>query len=146
MANLTDTSCLIMQKYLVAQELFTLPSDSDDWPLYVTSLPDNDNNAGLVVDNQDVIDGRLMSTGENIKHYAISVIVRASDYETGWLKAKSILTDFCAVQNITVVVGSNSYQLGAVTKNSGILSLGMEPGTKRRYMFRLNCNITLEEL
>ena len=149
MANLSDTSCLIMKTYLVAKGLFTLPSLEGTWPLYETSLPDGINvedNAASVNDSQDVINSRDMSSGENFKHYGIMILIRALDYEIGWLKAKSVLTDLCAVHNVPVSVGANSYTLGAVTKNSGILNLGTESGTKRRYKFELSFNVTLEEV
>ena len=149
MANLSDTSCLIMKTYLVAKGLFTLPSLESAWPLYETILPDGDNvedNAARINDSQDVIDGRDMSSGENFKHYGITIFIRALDYEIGWLKAKSVLTDLCAVHNASISVGDNSYVFGVATNHSGILNLGTESGTKRRCKFELNFNVTLEEV
>ena len=149
MANLSDTSCLIMKTYLVAKGLFTLPSLEGTWPLYETSLPDGINvedNAARINDSQDVINSRDMSSGENFKHYGITIFIRALDYETGWLKAKSVLTDLSDVQKAAIIVGTNSYYFWAATKFSGVLNLGTESGTKRRYKFELSFNVTLEEV
>jgi len=149
MANLSDTSCLILKTYLVAQELFTLPSSSGDWPLYEMSLPDGNNvedNAACVNDSQDVINSRDMSSGENFKHYGIIIQLRALDYETGYLKLKSVLTDLSDVQKVAVIVGTNSYYFWAATKFSGVLNLGTESGNKRKRKFELKFNVTLEEI
>jgi len=146
--SISNSPSLIIRNYLVAQGLFTLPSSSGTWPIYPTSLPDGVNvegNAVGIYDEAPQIDGRVM-TGEVCQHYGIKIELRALVYETGYLKLKSVLTDLSDVQKETVVVGANSYYFWAATKFSGVLNLGTESGTKRRYKFELNFNVTLEEV
>jgi len=146
--SISNSPSLIIQKYAIAQSLFTLPSENDTWPVYVSHLPDGENiedNAAGIFEVVPSIDGRVMQ-GEVIQHYGISIILRALDYETGYLKLKSVLTDFSDIQKATVTVGSNSYYIWAISKFSGVIFLGTEQGTKRRYKFELKCNVTLEEI
>jgi len=146
--SISNSPSLIIRNYLIAQSIFTLPSGGSTWPLYPSSLPDGANvegNAVGIYDASPQIDGRVM-TGEVCQHYGIVIQLRALDYETGFLKLKSVLTDLSNVQKATVVVSVNSYYFWAASKFSGILNLGTESGTKRRYKFELNFNATLEEV
>ena len=145
--SISDSPSLVIQKYLIAQSIFTLPSEGGTWPVYLSSLPDGndvENNAALVTD-EEPSNERVM-TGDVVQHFGISIQVRALDYETGYLKLKDVLTDLSNVHKATVVVGANSYYFWAASKFGGVSNLGIEPGTKRRYKFELNCNITLEEI
>ena len=146
--SISNSPSLIIRNYLVAQSIFTLPSGGSTWPVYPSSLPDGANVEGNAVGIYDVspqIDGRVMD-GEVCQHYGIVIQLRALDYETGFLKLKSVLTDLSDVQKAAVIVGANSYYFWAATKFSGILNLGTESGTKRRYKFELSFNVTLEEV
>jgi len=146
--SISNSPSLIIRNYLIAQSIFTLPSSNSTWPLYSSSLPDGVNvegNAVSIFDETPQIDGRVMD-GEVNQHYRISIQLRALDYEIGFLKLKSALTNLSNVQKVTVVIDANSYYFWAATKFSGVLNLGIESGTKRRYKFELNFLVTLTEI
>jgi len=145
--SISDSPSLIIQKHLIAQGIFTLPSEDDTWPIYVSSLPDGndvEDNAALVKDEAPRNE-RVMA-GDVVQHFGISIQVRALDYETGYLMLQDVLIDLSAVHKTTVVVSANSYYFWAASRFGGVTNLGMEDGTKRRYLFELKCDITLEEL
>ena len=145
--SISNSPSLVIQKYLIAQDIFTLPSEGDTWPVFVSSMPDGndvENNAALVKDEAPRNE-RVMA-GDVVQHFGISIQVRALDYETGYLKLKDVLTDLSDVHKATVIVGANLYYFWTASKFSGVSNLGTEQGTKRRYWFELKCNITLEEL
>lgn len=145
--SISNSPSLVIQKYLIAQDIFTLPSDGDTWPVYLSSMPDGndvENNAALVTD--EMPSNEQVMAGEVVRHFGISIQVRALDYETGYLKLKDVLTDLSDVHKVTVIVGANSYYFWTASKFGGVSNLGTELGTKRRYNFELKCNITLEEL
>lgn len=146
MSNPTDSPSLILQTYLIAQGLFVAPNVGA-WPLFISHLPDGedvDDNAGGIFDDAPFLDGRVMQ-GENTQHYGLQVKIRSIDYETGWLKGKAILDDFESIAKETIVVGSNTYTLWSISAKSGVVFMGTEQGTKRRYMFETNWSITISE-
>jgi len=135
---------LIIQSYLINEGFFTSPTDNGSWPLFLSHLRDDPSNAGAIYDNSPKLDGRGMR-GTFFQHFALSLTIRALDYETGWLKMYSILNNMALVSQETLTVDGTSYTIGALTNSSGVLSLGIEEGTKRRRLFAMNFLATIKE-
>jgi len=145
----TDSPSLVVQNFMVDNSIFTLPSAAGDWPLYISSLPDGDNiedNAGAVSEASPMLDGRLFTSGAMVQHYGISFVVRSIDYETGWQKCLSILTLLVATAQSDISLGANDYLIEAFSVMSGIVYLGVETGTKRRYLFELTFTVTMRQV
>ena len=145
----TDSPSLITRSFLVNNSIFTLPSAVGDWPLYISGLPDGDNiedNAGAVYDVAPNLDGRLMTSGDVVQHYGISFTIRCTTYEAGWQKCLSILTLLVATAQSDISLGANDYLIEAFSVMSGIVYLGVETGTKRRYLFELTFTVTMRQV
>ena len=134
--TLTDSPSLVMQRYLTGENLFSLPSSSSDWPLYVASFPDTDNDAGCIYDEQPQKDGRSMTDGELDLHYRLTLVIRASSYADGWTKAMDILQNISSVLRQSISLGAVNYLIQSITTD-GINFTGVEEGTKRRYLFEI---------
>ena len=138
--DLQHTPCFILGSYLIAEAIVSLPSLGSDWPLYKSALPDGENvedDAGAIYDTTPMIDRRVRGGFPNT-HYGLQIKIRANDYETGKAKASAILSSLQDIQNSEVEFGDYVYEIRAANPTSGIIPLGLEQGTKRRYLFTLN--------
>lgn len=139
----------IISEYLIGKGLLIIPGDSGDWPVYVGSLPDGndiDNEIVGCMDTTPVKDGRIMSSGENIFHYGVQLVLRSTVYNTGWEKIEGLKSELELVNRNTVIISSISYRLDNITLSTGIVNIGQEEGSKRRELFSLNFIVTLEEI
>jgi hypothetical protein len=139
----------ILAQYLIGEGDLTGPSESGSWLTYVGTLPDGDDvqdGAVAVIDTAPVKDGRIMG-GEPLFHYGVQILLRSFDYNTGYSKAISLAAVLAAVDDVEVEVESDStYALANVTQFSGVIPLGQEPGTKRRWLFSTNFLATIQEV
>lgn len=139
----------ILAKYL--QDILTVddPTRSNQWPIYISHMPDGDDAPGdcvAIYDTTGFLDGRYMETGQVVEHPGVQIKVRATDYGTGWAKAKEIATDFRQIRKTEVVLEGITYKVHSITSRTPILVLGVEGGTNRRELFSINFTTTLEEI
>lgn len=126
----------------------TDPDDKTTWPLYQGHIPDGEEvetNCGGIYDTAGINDPRSMDGTVN-EHPGIQLRIRARDYEIGFAKIEDIAAALDAVIRETIVVGSSTYRLQNVSRTTPIVSLGVEPGTKRRIAFTVNYLITVKKL
>lgn len=122
------------------------PYDSDVWPLFETSMPEDPNNCACLYDTAPVEDGTLQKTSNRIEHWGIQLKVRHREYTEGWVKAKAAFDSLMAVSNQVVVVDEDSYLVHAATATAGVIPLGVElEGTKRRELFTVNFLATITQ-
>ena len=144
--ELSDSPAVILAQYLRDVALFVDPDESGAWPLYIDFTPDGKNvkdDVGTVYDTTGVKDGRLMS-GQNIFHYGVQIRIRCVVPSDGWTKAKSVRGNLAVVRNETVTVEGNEYEIKNVSATTNIVSLGQEPGMKRRELFTINYLLTIK--
>jgi len=142
--DLQHTPCFIIGSYLIANGIVSLPSLSDDWPLYKSALPDIADNYGAIYDTTPIVDARVSKSYPNI-HYGLQIIIRASDYEIGKAKARAIAVILETIQNSSVEFGEYEYSIRTARPTSGVIPLGQEPETtKRRYLFTINFLSTIK--
>ena len=136
--------------YYIIEELskMTDPSDKDDWPLYISHLPDGSNvktDAGAIYDTTGINDMRSMDGGVP-QHPGIQIRIRSRSYETGYAKIEDIANALDEVVNASIEIGVLEYEIQNVSRTSPIVSLGVEPGTRRRFSFTINFLLTVREL
>lgn len=143
----------IMSEYLITQGLGIEPGDSGDWPIFVATLPDGDDvpdDAIACVDTSPLKDGRVMTSGENIFHEGVQILIRsqADDYNSGYAKAKAISDNLETVQMVQVTIDSgNVFRIDNVTDTTGVVVIGQEEENgKRRNLFSCNFLVTLKEI
>ena len=144
---LLDSPAYILMSYIVGVlELMTLPSEEDDWPLYVSHLPDGINNSGCLYDTSGISDGRLMDTGKMIEHHGIQLTIRSDDYSIGRAKAEEIALSLDAVFNDAVDIGDEEFEIQNVKRMSNVISLGLEEDSRRNYLFTVDFVATLKRM
>ena len=128
--------------------LMTNPSEGDDWPLYISSMPDGDTvetNCGAIYDTYGVLDGKL-SSGEVVQHPGFSLTIRSDDYETGYSKIEEIALALDDVCWNTIEVSGDSYLLQNISRASPVVPLGSERGAQRRFLFTVNFLVSLKKI
>lgn len=121
------------------------PGDATNWPVFVSQEPSTPDNVITLYDTEVRDLGRHMADGYREIMHGVQVRVRSYTYALGWAKinALAIALDSSVYQEL-VTIGVNSYNVHAVTRLSGPLSLGKEPETARR-LFTLNVLVTVHE-
>lgn len=134
--------------------LLSKPSEKVAWPVYISFMPDGGNvpaDCAAIYDTPGIKDGRLMKTGETIKHHGLQLRIRSTDYEAGWKMAEDIAAELDTVRNARVTmpgdsgVGDTEYKLQNVSRASSTVPLGKEPGTDR-YLFTANFLLTIKQV
>jgi len=143
--DLAHSPCFIVGAYLIAESIVTLPSSSSLWPLFKSHLPDVVNDYGAILDTTPIIDGRVHNSSHNV-HYGIQVIIKCTEQKSGMEKANAILSDLENVKNDDVVFDDYTYRLKTANPATSIIPLGLEPGTKRRYLISLNFLVVLKQM
>ena len=148
--NKLQKSPASIMAYYIINELakMTDPSDGDTWPLYDSFLPDGpqvETDCGAIYDTSGIADERYMS-GPTIPHEGIQIRIRSSEKNTGYVKIEDIANALDAVTLDSFEIVALEYELQNVSRSSPIASLGVEPGTKRRYHYTVNYLLTIREL
>jgi len=134
----TDTPAAILANYLTGLALMTVPSVEGSWPLYISHMPDQPDLAGAIYNTTPIKDGRAMQGGGIIQHYGVQIIIRSKDEETGWDKCNILTGQLSSIHNAETILNGDTYTIHNISIMGGVNSLGMEPGTKRRYVFTMN--------
>ena len=139
----------ILSKYCIETlSVFTAPSETSTWPLYRSSLPDGpniDDNIAAIYDTAGFMQVKDMG-GSLHQRYGIQFTVRGIDYDTGYQKLASVLSAFPSIENVNVTVNGSTFRIMNISQTSSIGILGVEPGTKQRYLFSANLLVSLKEV
>ena len=130
----------IISKLLIAALIVTDPDSDGDWPVFVSHMPDGDNtpdNAVAIFDTGGNKVTRILN-GASIFGLGNQIMVRATDYATGWAKATAIETYMSSINRTTITIEGTVYLVQVSDQQSPILPLGREPEGKHRDLFTLN--------
>lgn len=143
---MTDHSpAQIIASLVIASGRANLPGQSGGWPLTYNLMPDSPDNFITIYDTDGSGDGRIMRTGEMIRHPGIQLRVRAQTHGIGYTKAIAIATYWDSVASSTVTIDGKNYRVQNISRRGDILALGQEPG-KTRVHFTVNAILTLKQL
>lgn len=139
----------IMLGYLVNQGLVilppTLPPPPTVWVCYTNGMPDKPDNCVALFDGTPKLDGRIMRTGEVVRHPGLIVRIRAVDYDTGFNFGQLLIGYFDEVIGLTpalVTLDSVTYNIRNVSRKTDLVPLGEEKNT-RRQIFTLDTKLTI---
>ena len=139
----------ILKEYLIGTSgLMSVPTNNSTWPLYVSSIPDGSNvktNAGAVYDTPGINDPRQMNGSWPI-HHGIQLKIRSQSHEVGYVKIEALASALDEIDHDSVIINGVTYNIQNVSRTSSIIPLGLEEGTKRRYLFTLNFITTIKKL
>jgi len=145
---LLHSPSFIIGSLIISENIMTIPSLNTDWPLYVSYLPDGENvqdNAGAIYDYFSE-EHHSMRSGFCGRHFFCQVIIRSLEFEAGRQKIAEILNQLETINRDTIKIGDYEYEIQVVNPVSGIIPLGLEPETKRRYLFILNFSSVIKYL
>ena len=146
MSSLTHSPADVIRWLLIDLGLGTDPSVSGSWPIHTSSEPDSPDNSISVYDTAGIKDGRIQRTGETREHSGIMLQIRGVTQPIAWAKANAanIILDE-SIDKSLITISSTDYIVYAVTRHSGPLSLGREPGTNR-FLFTINAVVALRQI
>ncbi len=121
------------------------PSSGSAFPLWISHMQDKPSNAGAIYDTSGIIEQRQMS-GLVPTHQGIQIKIRALSYETGYAKIEDIASALDEVFDESVEISAEEYVLQNIGRSSPIVPLGIEGGTKRRFLFTINYLLTLRKI
>lgn len=146
---MTNSPAKILAQHMISGGTLGDPGASSlSWPLYVGHMPDQTgvpDNAAAIYDVEGLKDGRLME-GTTIFHYGVQVRIRSRTFDAGWTKIQAVATAADAIKQAQVVIGGNTYTIAGVSQVGPALFLGLEGGTKRRFLFTINMMATIKEV
>lgn len=147
--QLLASPAYVLAQYIISVlTTMTTPTDNSDWPLYVNHMPDGGgvkDDCGVVYDTTGVKDGRLM-TGLVPQHFGIQLRIRSLGNQAGYVKIEDLAADMDEVLNGEISLGSGDYLIQNVSRTSPVISLGIEGGTKRRFLFTINFLVTMKKV
>jgi hypothetical protein len=125
--------------YLVLDGVGTDPDDGDDWPVHVGREADSPDDCLTCYDTTGTDDGRSMPTGEAMQHRGVQVRVRATDYRTGYSKARDVRAalEEAHQETVTPPGDAETYLIHCYARIGDVLPLGREPHSSR-YVFTVN--------
>lgn len=138
----------IIQKLLIdlghGTALSAAGATTGTWPVYYGTLPDSPDNAICVTDTEPMQHGRDMAVGQRCEHPGFQVLVRCDNIVSGYIKAQDIAVALDKdVYQETVLLDGNTYSVQAVTRTSGVFSIGLEIGSTRRRLYSVNATASL---
>lgn len=136
MAALQDSPAQIVRQLLID---LGGGSDGGTWPIYATSEPSDPDNVITVYDTIGQDDGRAQIDGSVFYHYGLQVRVRAIDHPTGWAKAIALRDLLATVYHNLTTVGSNKYEVWAISRLAQPLFIGKDVPRSKRTLFTINC-------
>ena len=129
----------IIRHLLILAGFGSSPSGLNNWPIFVSNLPDLPDNVITIYDTQGDTGLRSFSSLIRDERYGISVQVRATDHKTGFLKAHAIAIAFdnnLGCEGITI--DGTLYSIVTIIRKTNVIALGNEIPTSKRQMFSLN--------
>ena len=139
----------IIAAYLIDEKAkMSRPTDNDVWPLYVSSMPDGENveqDCGCVYDTSGVKDGRYMR-GAVVMHQGIQIRMRSRVYETGYAKIEALASELDSIARYSITIDVGTFLIENASRSTDIVPLGVEPGTRRSYLFTVNYLLSLSRL
>jgi len=144
--TLTHSPAQVLRELLIAFGQGTDPDDDLTWPVYADKKPENPDNLIVVFNSTGKVEGRTMNDGEVQEKHGCRVVIRHTDTEAGYTKAKGIqqLLDKEVYQEIVTHSGVD-YLIHSISRSEDVANLGHEPGN-RRLLFSFNCLINLRQI
>lgn len=138
---MTPPSAIIRQMLLDLE----VGSAASDWPIQLALLLDNPDEVICVLDRAGKEDGRLMGTGERIRHPGIQVLLRGMDYPALYSKTIELAEALDAQRRLVVdIPDGESYLVHNISRMGEPMPLGIEiDNRKRRHSFSINATLTV---
>ena len=138
----------VMAQYLISTlEIFNATNPAADWSLYQAFLPDSDaakDDIAAIFDTTPRTQGKHMG-GALDQRYGVEFLIRATDYETGFQKAKTLLDSLQNKSQVSETIGGTTFVIENISSVTGVTALGTEKSSKQRFIFSVNLLATIKE-
>jgi hypothetical protein len=146
LSQLTHSPADVLRWLLIDLGEGTDPGTEASWPIQATNEPDTPDNLIVLYDTSSDLQGRIQRTGEWNEFKGIAIQVRGADHPTAWAKAEAIRAAVDGdIHNTLITVDTSQYIVHSVTRRSGPISLGKEPGTSR-FLFTINAVMSVRQI
>lgn len=111
------------------------------WPLYRGNEPSDPDNCLTIYDTMGTQDGRAMYDGEAYEHPGFQLRIRSLKHGTGHAKASELrhaLAERIHMVAVGVSGSAVTYLLHSVNRIGGVMSLGQDVPSTKRYLFTIN--------
>lgn len=145
--NLAHSPARIVANLLADLGVGTLASSgTGDWRITYSMVIDVPDDVITIYDTTGIKQGRAHTSGEVFMHYGIQIAIRSADYDTGYVKAKSIATILDeTVKYAGVTIDSSVYSIPAISRRGSIISLGQQDSVSERNVFTINALVALRQ-
>ena len=110
------------------------------WPCYTSLEPNLPDECVTTFDTNNRDQGRIQIGGKRQEHYGVQIRIRSKTHSSGWPKADTIKETLDqSILRDTIIIGSSTYCVHAVSRTSGVLELGKELAVTKRHVFTINC-------
>ena len=138
----------ILANYIIqTMSKLSTPSESDDWPLYISHLPDAKDIStavGAIFNTAGVLESRCMN-GKVPQHHGVQIRVRSRTSEAGYIKLEDIACILDLVScDTTITIGTLSFNLQNISRSSTIITMGIDE--LRRSNYAVNYLLTLRRV
>ena len=142
--NLSNDPADVIRRLVVTQGLATLPSVNSAWPANVNNEPNSPDNCITFYNTTGMVKGRIQISGEFQDRPGIQIRVRGENYAVAYSKVKAVQTYLEeTVLRTPISIGSSSYLVHSLTRNSDLLHNGKDVTSSKRYTFTVNYYVTL---
>lgn len=125
-------------------------NNAGSWPVYTFGEPTSPDNLISLRGADGTSSGRTMTEGERQEHHGFTVRVRAVTPEIGYAKARAVavaldqaITADGRPDHATVTLGSSTYLVRAVSRQSDVVARGKESPTSSRMIFEIEAKASI---
>lgn len=137
----------ILRQCFIDLDLGTIPQARSYWPISVSSMPNDGDQAIAIFDVQGRIDAKLMRTGEVIEHPGVMIHVRDIDFLRGADKVFALTTamDQAIIRRQVTIDDSGTYLVQSVHRPTTSIFLGEEP-ERQRNLWSINARMSYTKI
>lgn len=142
------TPASVIRKLLIDAGLVP-DSTTATWSPFVSLLPDDPDTSLCIYDTAGILQGRIMSSGEQIEKLGVQVRLRSPVYATVFAKAESIRDYFDALMPVVLVIISSTeeWEIQNISRTSSIQTIGIEAdGDRKRHNLTINVLLTMRKV
>lgn len=149
---------IVIRAMLALDGIVSIPKDGDDWPAYVSQMPDGPNlkpDLVALYDTMGIKEGKLMRAtaepvvldthvGKVIEAFGMQVKVRGVDYKTCYNKIQAIALNLDQIWRFGIDIGTYLYVVESITRGV-VIPMGTETVPNRRHSFSVNFTFFMSE-
>jgi hypothetical protein len=107
-----------------------------DWPIFISFIPDEPDNAVVIFDTTPVNERRVHQ-GSFRRQYGLQLLIRAENAVDGRTKAGELYEEIITIRNRDLTVNGDDYRIKSAHYTTGIIHIP-QLDDRRRHFFSMN--------